>query len=75
VDDSPVDLGDQPCIGIASEDDPAVPLRRYRMDVVDMARTVAMQAMASVANRTTDPGLFTFAKLDKAQYDITTQSR
>ncbi len=43
VDDAAVDLGDQPCIGVASEGDPAVPLRRYSMDVTDVARTVALQ--------------------------------
>ncbi len=43
VDQAPVDLGTQPCIGVASEGDPAVPLRRYSMEVLDVARTVALQ--------------------------------
>ena len=47
VNDAPIDLGDQPCIGVASEGDPAVPLRRFSMDVTDMARTVALQVLSS----------------------------
>ena len=77
VDDFPVDLQDQPCIGMAGENDPPVTLRRYSVNTPDVARTVASKAIASMRNRTDGESnaFFQFTKIAKAQYDPTTENR
>jgi len=52
VEEAPVDLFDQPCIGVASEGDPSVPLRRFSMDAPDVTYALAQQLLASLVNRT-----------------------
>ncbi len=43
VEDGTVDFSRQPCIGVASEDDPAIGVRRFSIATPDIARTVALQ--------------------------------
>ncbi len=77
VDDFPVDLQEQPCIGMASENDPPTTLRRYSVNTPDIARTVASKAIASMRNRTDaeSNAFFLFTKIAKGQYDPTTENR
>ncbi len=48
VNEGVVDLGNHPCIGVASEGDAAIPLRRFSIATTDMARAVATQVCACV---------------------------
>jgi len=51
VEDAPVDLFEQPCVGVASQGDPPVPLRRFYYTSQDVTYAVAKQFAASLANR------------------------
>jgi hypothetical protein len=43
VEEVVVDLGRQPCVGVASEGDPPISITRYSMENMDISRSVALQ--------------------------------